>query len=57
MLCAIDREGTISSPLPAVDQLLLLDEAGEPVILDLNYDLNAANGVRFEDNDWTSRLK
>ncbi len=57
MLCAIDREGTISSPLPAVDQLFLLDENGDPVVLDLNYDTNAPNGVRFEDNDWMSRLK
>ena len=57
VLCAIDREGTISSPLPALDQLLLLDDAGDPVILDLNYDVEAPNGVRFEDNDWMSRLK
>jgi hypothetical protein len=57
VLCAIDREGTISSPLPAVDQLFLLDENGDPVVLDLNYDTNAPNGVRFEDNDWMSRLK
>lgn len=57
MFCAVDREGTISSPLPAVDQLLLLDSNGDPVILDLNYNPEVSNGVTFEDNDWQKNLK
>ncbi|KAJ3335814.1 hypothetical protein HDU91_002016, partial [Kappamyces sp. JEL0680] len=57
VLCSVDREGTVASPLPAVDQLLFLNQNGEPVVLDLNYDVEAPHGVRFEDNDWSMHLK
>ncbi|KAL2913414.1 hypothetical protein HK105_207026 [Polyrhizophydium stewartii] len=56
VICAIDREGTISSPLPSVEQLFLIGEAGEPIILDVTEDRTLPNGMRFEDRDWSHHL-
>ncbi|KAI8904807.1 hypothetical protein EDD86DRAFT_194553 [Gorgonomyces haynaldii] len=51
VLCAIDREGTIASTLPSLDQMLCFKD-GEPVILDAQMHRSYPNGIRFEDTDW-----
>ncbi|KAJ3296230.1 hypothetical protein HK104_001843 [Borealophlyctis nickersoniae] len=51
VICAIDREGTISAPIPSVEQLFLLNESEDPILLDVATDLSEP-GVRFEDRDW-----
>ena len=57
VLCAVDREGTIASAIPTIDQLFFLDSNGDPVVLDLAYDPQTPTGIRFEDNDWGMHLK
>lgn len=57
VLCAIDREGTIASPLPSVVQMMYFGEDGESILLDVDVDRNAPNGVRFEDAEWKQHLK
>ncbi|KAI8899738.1 hypothetical protein BC833DRAFT_584440 [Globomyces pollinis-pini] len=57
VLCAIDREGSISSPLPAVEQLFFIGQSGESIVLDVAFDSTTTNGVIFEDKDWKTHLK
>ncbi|KAI8809969.1 hypothetical protein BJ742DRAFT_803098 [Cladochytrium replicatum] len=56
VICSIDRDGTISMPLPSVEQIFLLGENGEPVILDVAEDAISPSGVKFEDRDWQANL-
>jgi hypothetical protein len=56
VLCSVDREGTISAPMPAIDQILFLGEKGDPIVLDVHYDTEIVHGVQFEDNDWNTHL-
>ncbi|KAI0233554.1 hypothetical protein L0F63_002662 [Massospora cicadina] len=57
MICALDREETIATPFPELEQLLVVDERQETVLLDLNEDkFNGSHGVRFEDQDWHRHL-
>ncbi|EGF79461.1 hypothetical protein BATDEDRAFT_25815 [Batrachochytrium dendrobatidis JAM81] len=56
VICSIDREGTISAPLPSVDQIFLIEESGEPVILDTCEDRTLPSGIRFEDKGWIENL-
>jgi hypothetical protein len=37
--------------------MLYLGPQGEPIVLDVNHDVEAPNGVRFEDNDWSANLR
>lgn len=57
VLCAIDREGTIASPIPSVDQMFFIGENGDPIVLDVALDRQAPQGVRFEEVDWAQYLK
>ncbi|TPX40139.1 hypothetical protein SeMB42_g06136 [Synchytrium endobioticum] len=57
VICALDREGTIASPIPSVEQLFFLDEAGEPVVIDVIEDGNEPYGIYFEDRDWEKHIK
>ncbi|TPX71870.1 hypothetical protein SpCBS45565_g00930 [Spizellomyces sp. 'palustris'] len=51
VICAIDREGTISLPTPSVEQLFFFDESGDPVVLDVAED-SSDHVVRFHDKNW-----
>ncbi|KAI8915014.1 hypothetical protein DFJ77DRAFT_43795 [Powellomyces hirtus] len=55
VICAIDREGTISLPTPSVEQLFFFDTDGDSVVLDVAGD-TAGHAVRFEDRDWQEHL-
>ncbi|KAI8588602.1 hypothetical protein BDZ88DRAFT_476427 [Geranomyces variabilis] len=55
VICAIDREGTISLPTPSVEQLFLLDTDGDPVVLDVLED-TSGHAINFEDRDWQQYL-
>ncbi|TPX34153.1 hypothetical protein SmJEL517_g03135 [Synchytrium microbalum] len=57
VICALDREGTIASPIPSVEQLFFLDQEGEPVVIDVIEDQNEAHGIYFEDRDWEKHIK
>ena len=57
VVCAIDREGTIASTLPCVDQLFCIRPNGEPVVLDVQMDRTCSNGVKIEDADWANYTK
>jgi hypothetical protein len=57
VLCAIDREGTISELLPRVDQMLYINENGDPIIFDVKNEPKSKHGVLFEDSDWEQHLK
>ena len=56
VFCTIDREGTITSPIPSIDEILLFKPNGEPAILDLSIE-PVSKAVRFEDEDWSTHLK
>jgi hypothetical protein len=56
VISSVDREGTIASPIPAIDQILVLGQNNEPIVLDVQYDPESPHGVRFEDKDWNSHL-
>ncbi|KAJ9048773.1 hypothetical protein DSO57_1031404 [Entomophthora muscae] len=57
MICALDKEETIATPFPELEQLLFIDERQDTVLLDLNEDKSTGiNGVRFEDQDWQRHL-
>jgi hypothetical protein len=46
VFCTIDREGTVSTAIPSVDQLFFIGETGDPVILDV------AHNHKIEDDGW-----
>ncbi|KAI9350172.1 hypothetical protein BDR26DRAFT_798558, partial [Obelidium mucronatum] len=55
VICAIDREGTVSMPFPTIDSLFFLQD-GKPIVLDLKEEPTANFGLRFEDKDWKSYM-
>ncbi|CAG8502932.1 3042_t:CDS:10 [Ambispora gerdemannii] len=56
VICSIDREGTISSPFPSVEQILFPSHEGETTFLDVAEDPNRYFSVKFEDQDWEQYL-
>jgi len=56
VICALDKEGTLSYPFPSIEQLFFIDKNGKSVILDVEENAQNPNGIRFEDNDWSSHL-
>jgi len=56
VICALDKEGTLSYPFPSIEQLFFIDREGKSVILDVEENAQNPNGIRFEDNDWKNHL-
>ncbi|KAG9296240.1 hypothetical protein G9A89_014832 [Geosiphon pyriformis] len=56
VICSVDREGTISSSFPSVEQILFPNQEEETTFLDLAEDPNAPFGIKFEDQDWQQYL-
>ncbi|ORX80967.1 hypothetical protein BCR32DRAFT_16597 [Anaeromyces robustus] len=56
VICALDKEGTLSYPFPSIEQLFFIDKDGKSVILDVEENAQNPNGIRFEDSDWNSHL-
>ncbi|KAG0245602.1 hypothetical protein BGX31_006961 [Mortierella sp. GBA43] len=56
VICSIDKEGTIATAFPAVDQVFFATEDEETVVLDVLED-NSPNGLRFEDRDWETYIQ
>jgi len=56
VICALDKEGTLSYPFPSIEQLFFIDKDGKSVILDVEESSQNPNGIRFEDNDWSNHL-
>ncbi|KAF9352504.1 hypothetical protein BGX34_012122, partial [Mortierella sp. NVP85] len=57
VICSIDKEGTIATAFPAVDQVLVATEDEEMVVLDVLEDNFSPNGLRFEDKDWETYIQ
>ncbi|KAG0251334.1 hypothetical protein BG011_007717 [Mortierella polycephala] len=57
VICSIDKEGTIATAFPAVDQVFVATENEETVVLDVLEDNLTPNGLRFEDKDWEAYIK
>ncbi|KAF9123590.1 hypothetical protein BGX30_001345 [Mortierella sp. GBA39] len=57
VICSIDKEGTIATAFPAVEQLLVATEDEDTVVLDVLEDDLSPNGLRFEDKDWESYIQ
>ncbi|KAF9090739.1 hypothetical protein BGX23_005760 [Mortierella sp. AD031] len=57
VICSIDKEGTIATAFPAVDQVLVATEDEDTVVLDVLEDDLSPNGLRFEDKDWESYIQ
>ncbi|KAF9436969.1 hypothetical protein BGZ76_002420 [Entomortierella beljakovae] len=57
VICSIDKEGTIATAFPAVEQLFLATEDEETVVLDILEDNYTPNGLRFEDKDWDNYIQ
>ncbi|ORX41336.1 hypothetical protein BCR36DRAFT_364581 [Piromyces finnis] len=56
VICALDKEGTLSYPFPSIEQLFFIDKDGKSVILDVEESSQNPNGIRFEDSDWNNHL-
>ncbi|KAI1321202.1 hypothetical protein EDD11_007768 [Mortierella claussenii] len=57
VICSIDKEGTIATAFPAVEQLFVATEDEETVVLDVLEDTCSPNGLRFEDKDWENYIQ
>jgi len=57
LICALDREGTIATPHPIVEELAIVQQDGTIYTLDVTEDLNMKHGIRFEDDDWEMHIK
>ncbi|KAF9351305.1 hypothetical protein BGX26_010654 [Mortierella sp. AD094] len=57
VICSIDKEGTIATAFPAVEQVLVATEDEETIVLDVLEDNFSPNGLRFEDKDWDNYLQ
>jgi hypothetical protein len=58
MICAVDKEGTVAYPFPAIEQVYVLRDHLLP--LDITYDSTCPYGIKFEEREWdlyTSSLK
>ncbi|KAI9143013.1 hypothetical protein BKA69DRAFT_1173903 [Paraphysoderma sedebokerense] len=51
VFCCLDREGTITAPFPAIQQVYFPNEMNDKII-DVTEDGSSLNGIRFEDRDW-----
>ncbi|KAI8848357.1 hypothetical protein BC829DRAFT_217530 [Chytridium lagenaria] len=56
VICALDREGSLSMPYPSVDSLFFLNEDEEPIILDMKEDSTTPAGVIFEEKNWVAHM-
>ncbi|KAI8597036.1 hypothetical protein EDD21DRAFT_229650 [Dissophora ornata] len=57
VICSIDKEGTIATAFPAVEQLSMATEDHDTVVLDTLEDAYLPNGLRFEDKDWENYIQ
>ncbi|CAO3568429.1 unnamed protein product [Mortierella alpina] len=57
VICSIDKEGTIATAFPAVEQVLVATPDEETVVLDVLEDDLSPNGLRFEDRDWETYIQ
>ncbi|KAF9303342.1 hypothetical protein BGZ74_003951 [Mortierella antarctica] len=57
VICSIDKEGTIATTFPEVEQVLVATEDEETVVLDVLEDELSPNGLRFEDKDWETYIQ
>ncbi|KAF9924116.1 hypothetical protein FBU30_005856 [Linnemannia zychae] len=57
VICSIDKEGTIATVFPEVEQVLVATEDEDTVVLDVLEDSQSPNGIRFEDKDWESYIQ
>ncbi|KAG0019992.1 hypothetical protein BGZ80_004937 [Entomortierella chlamydospora] len=57
VICSIDKEGTIATAFPAVEQVLVATEDEDTIVLDVFEDNFSTNGLRFEDKDWNTYLQ
>ncbi|KAF9899771.1 hypothetical protein EC991_008337 [Linnemannia zychae] len=57
VICSIDKEGTIATAFPAVEQVLVATDDEDTVVLDVLEDDLSPNGLRFEDKDWESYIQ
>ncbi|KAG0027796.1 hypothetical protein BGZ81_005289 [Podila clonocystis] len=57
VICSIDKEGTIATAFPEVEQVLVATEDEETVVLDVLEDEFSPNGLRFEDKDWETYIQ
>ncbi|KAF9330506.1 hypothetical protein BG006_006536 [Podila minutissima] len=57
VICSIDKEGTIATAFPEVEQVLVATEDEETVVLDVLEDELSPNGLRFEDKDWETYIQ
>ncbi|KAF9179828.1 hypothetical protein BGZ50_006662 [Haplosporangium sp. Z 11] len=57
VICSIDKEGTIATAFPAVEQVFMATENEKTVVLDVLEDNLTPNGLRFEDKDWEAYIK
>ncbi|KAJ1962336.1 hypothetical protein IWQ62_003564, partial [Dispira parvispora] len=56
VICAVDRDGTLTRPFPAVDQILFIDRTNSMVSVNVTEDKIYSNGVAFEDTGWEQHL-
>ncbi|KAG0298939.1 hypothetical protein BGZ98_010429 [Dissophora globulifera] len=57
VICSIDKEGTIATAFPAIEQVLVATEDDDTVVLDVLEDAYLPNGLRFEDKDWENYIQ
>ncbi|KAG0348719.1 hypothetical protein BG004_004433 [Podila humilis] len=57
VICSIDKEGTIATAFPEVEQVLVTTDDEETVVLDVLEDEFSPNGLRFEDKDWETYIQ
>jgi hypothetical protein len=57
-ICVIDKEETIATPFPQIEELMFLDDEENTVLLDLSEDSDYyPNGIKFEDSDWQKYMQ
>ncbi|KAG0366803.1 hypothetical protein BGZ54_004857 [Gamsiella multidivaricata] len=57
VICSIDKEGTIATAFPAMEQLFVATEDEDTAVLDVLEDNFSPNGLRFEDKDWETYIQ
>ncbi|KAJ3045042.1 hypothetical protein HK097_001311 [Rhizophlyctis rosea] len=55
VICAIDREGTVASAFPSVEEVFFLKGNGDSAVLDIASHA-AEPGIKFEDRDWSDHM-
>ncbi|KAJ1984624.1 hypothetical protein H4R34_000527 [Dimargaris verticillata] len=56
VICSVDRDGTLTKPFPAVDQIMFINRNNTMVSIDVAEDKMYSNGVTFEDDGWEQHL-